>query len=711
MNLLRFFRKEKTVELVGNNPVVTRPALEKPASERFGKTVMPNAARVMEPDGAVHGFSEPATGKGMSLGGTGASPRSLSAPATLAPVGERTVALQLAELIPQIPTELLGDSAVDSSRSLVFNAAELERGMANGRPSVSLRSIYQQAPTIFTSEVGAEDKREVPLPFHRVLERFASLQVRDDQELDAAVPQVETPFLQVTLEDKEKFGMPIAEPRVAAASKPIVPSVASARGATPLSDKVVPQGGAASGAAKSEPATAPVAPPKPIPAPALAPRAPVRMSLPNDNPTTPAPAALAPNEAGKAKPTPPFAFSPAEPAKGKPALPAIHPPNEPEQPEPALPVARKLFPNGAGAPISERVPASIGSSAPTPLPSPLAPARPATRIPFKMPPVDPSPPVPLKLNAEVPPVTIDSSEGPRIRLSLRNVLRGIPPFQIEGSIETVPEKAQIELPFALVQPQLSLGRVAISPTQFQAAMPEEFRPLYRLDEGGMPVSLPLPEILQNLPDESLQIRDDQVEVQTPQLFETPFSQKAAEDAARLNAPAGPIAKSLALARESDPLVAPKAEAPAVSLPTLGLSQPPPPMQSQLPPEAGTNVTADAKSTVSQLSKLAGIKACAVVFSDGLSLAGNLPAEYEADALCAMAPEIMKRLDQQMAGANLGDLQSLTVFCAKAPVSFFSAGDICLAALHSTASLPEETRGQLGRATQELARTYARPALP
>ncbi|MEO6871679.1 MAG: hypothetical protein ABI233_05600 [Chthoniobacterales bacterium] len=674
MNLLRFFKKEKAAEPVGNNPVVARPVIEKPASERFGKTVLPNAARVIEPDGAVHAMSEPAAPKSRSLGGNGDSHSTIAVRATPAPAAERTVALQLAELIPQIPVELLGGGAVDPAHRLIFNAAELERGMANGRPAVSLRSIYQQAPTIFTSEVAAEDTREVPLPFHKVLEQFASLQVRADQEPDADVPQVETPFLQVTLEDSEKFGTPLPAPRaVVLPPAPVAAPTPVPEAATPVAPMKI-----------AGPSLPPVAlspnefAQEPKPAIKMAPLAPIRLSMPDEKPAAPAPAAPAPNE--------------------------------PEQPKASLPVAPKLFPNGAGAPIPERVPASSGSSAPIPLPSPLAPARPATRIPFKVTPPasDLCPPPPLKLNAAEAHAPLVFSAGPRLRLSLRNVLRGIPPFQIDGSIESVPEDAKIELPFAIVQPQLSLGRVAISPAQFQAAMPEEFRSLYRLDEGGIPVSLPLPEILQNLPNESLQIREDQEDVKISQLFETPFSQKAAEDATRLNSPTGRVAKPAALAAEPKQLVASKEKAPAVSLPTPAIApEPEPAALSELSPRAETP---DAKSVVSQLSQLAGIKACAVVFSDGLSLAGNLPDEYEADALCGIAPEIMKRLDQQMSGANLGDLHSLTIYCAKAPVSFFAAGAICLAALHSTANLSPEVRDQLGRATQELARIYAQPAL-
>ena len=61
--------------------------------------------------------------------------------------------------------------------------------------------------------------------------------------------------------------------------------------------------------------------------------------------------------------------------------------------------------------------------------------------------------------------------------------------------------------------------------------------------GGRDAGRPLsPEVLQNLPNETLQLRGDQEEVEVAEAFETPFSQKMAEDAARMKVPAGPIAK-------------------------------------------------------------------------------------------------------------------------------------------------------------------------
>jgi predicted regulator of Ras-like GTPase activity (Roadblock/LC7/MglB family) len=123
----------------------------------------------------------------------------------------------------------------------------------------------------------------------------------------------------------------------------------------------------------------------------------------------------------------------------------------------------------------------------------------------------------------------------------------------------------------------------------------------------------------------------------------------------------------------------------------------------------TDETLDAKSIVAHASRLAGVSACAIVFSDGLSLAGNIPAEYEAEALCAVAPSIMKRIDEQMIGTNLGSLDGITLYCAKTPVSFFAHGNICLAALNSAGEIAVEIRARLSSAVREIARMYAQPA--
>jgi hypothetical protein len=124
-------------------------------------------------------------------------------------------------------------------------------------------------------------------------------------------------------------------------------------------------------------------------------------------------------------------------------------------------------------------------------------------------------------------------------LALNRLLQEVPAFQLNGSPSTVPENVRVELPLSSIQPQLASGRVMISPTVLQRAMPEIYRPLLNVDPGETPISLPLEEILKNLPVTTLRLRDDQEETVIGETFETAFSIKADEDARRLHAGAGP----------------------------------------------------------------------------------------------------------------------------------------------------------------------------
>ncbi len=696
MNLpfLRYFnfKKDKGSDSGGGVAVapVPRPVtpIAKPASERFGKTVMPNASRIVGvapresfpmPSANRSSAPAPAGPRKISLGGDGAIAVAPNAAAG-SPVGERTIALQLADLVEQMPAGVLQPTPVDPEKRVIFKASELERGMASGRPAVSLRSIFQQAPDFFVSDVAADDAREVVLPFGKVLEQFTAFQVRPDQVADEAVPQLETPFLKMTLEDGQRFGkasapIPAPTPVVPAAIEPEIPPVAAA----------LPE---------PEPVPAPAPAPAPAAAAPAAPRTirPLRLPLPNEAQASPA--------------------------------------------EAAAPAPRKISPNGTGVPATERVPASSGPPVPTPLPSPFAPP-PPMRIPFKVSPPsnDLRTPAPAAESTPLPkPAAVAfSPDGPRVRLPLRNVLRGIAPFQLSGPVDQVPETAMVEIPYSIIEPQLSLGRIAVSPAQFQAALPEEFRALFKLEESEMPVVLPLQEVLQNLPHESLQLRGDQEEIVLTETFETPFSTKAAEDAARMKVSSGPIAKASVEAAVSaaepsveaavsaaDPNVAaavPTTE-PEISAPeNLVLRPTPPPLQAPVAPAErsalqvafDTDETLDAKTMVAHASKLPGVLACAIVFSDGLSLAGNIPAEYQTEALCALAPSIMKRINDQMVGATLGPLDGITLYCAKTPVSFFAHENICLAVLHSDGEIASDVRARLSCAARELARMYAQPA--
>jgi predicted regulator of Ras-like GTPase activity (Roadblock/LC7/MglB family) len=617
---LSLFKKVKDQALAKKERSVAAPKpvapLEKPSSERFSKTVMPNVTRTWPPQNPIE-----MAARSSALGGL--------APAValaLEPMVERVISLELADVAAQMPADYIKPiESIDGTRRILLKASEIERGMASGKPAVSLATIYQQVPEIFLRSIAPTDQAQVQLPFKKVLEQFTSLQVRSDQERHQAVPQVETPFLKVTLEDNSRFGTTIE-----AVETSDLPPV------------------------RVEPATA-------------------------------------------------EAFAAAEPEAAGNGC-AQHPRRENTSAMPTR-IPFKLSPNGTGGPAPESVPASSGPSVPTSFPSAPAP----TRIPFKMTaPSDDLRPKhepwltaeSLAASAEAPvaPATESKAEV-KITLALKPILQGLPPFQLGGDPGSVPAEAQIELPSSLIEPQLAAGRITVTPEVFAAGLPAEYRSLFKAGEAA-DVMLPLDEVLRNLPAASLRMRDDQEEQEAGANFATPFSAKAEEDAKRFNiagtAAAKPIVTPVAAVEEAQAAAAPVRE-PFDLLPRN-------PLQVAL----DTDEKLDAKGVVAHVNKLAGVKACALMFGDGLSLAGSLPAEYETEGLCAMAPSLMQRIEKHMVETKLGALRGMTLSCVKGAVTFFMHENLCLAALHASGDLASEVREKLTSVVHELSRKYSHP---
>jgi predicted regulator of Ras-like GTPase activity (Roadblock/LC7/MglB family) len=638
------------------------PPLEKPDSERFSKTVMPNATRTIPPQdpfqmaarSSAGGGSMMATATAVAPASTASRTVSFGAPPAVAtrprdlppavalalePRVERVISLDLADVLAHMPEGYVRSMAeADATRRILLKASEVERGMANGKPAVSLATIYQQVPEIFLRTIAPADTTQVQLPFQKVLEQFTSLQVRRDQERHQAVPQVETPFLKVTLEDNSRFGTTME----------------------PLETGDLP---------------------------------PVRVELP----TAEAFAAAEPEPAGNGMVQPPSA----EKTKTAPTR-----------------IPFKLTPNGTDVPAPESVPASSGPSVPTSLPAPPDPVR----IPFKMTaPSDDLRPKrepwltaeSLKASAETvtatPTAPTPASETEmKIVLALKPILQGLPPFQLTGDPGSVLAEARVELPFSLIEPQLAAGRITVTPKVFEAGMPAEYRNLFKAGEAS-DVVLPLQEVLKNLPTPSLRMRDDQEEQDAGANFATPFSAKAEEDAKRFNVAGTPVAKPIA---EPVTPAAPVAVEPVVEAQTVAPAaessetdrRPRTPLQVALE----TDEKMDAKSVVAHINKISGVKACALMFGDGLSLAGSLPAEYETDGLCAMAPSLMQRIENHMVETKLGALRGMTLTCMKGAVTFFMHENLCLAALHASGDLATEVQEKLSRIVHELSRKYSHP---
>ena len=606
---------------------------EKPSGEKLSKTVLPNTTRNLSPVDPFQAAARASGGRGPAImhHRTGVGRRDLPPVVALAisPKVERAISLPLSDVLAQVPQGYVKPAeSFDANRAVLLKASELEKGMAKGQPTVSLASVYEQVPEIFLRSVPPADSTQLPLPFDKVMAQFTSARVRDDQERDQSVPQVETPILQVTIEDTAKFGTTM-EPLQASAHPPVKVETASAKAL-----------------AAAEPESA------------------VRETThaPRQRSTIPL------SDLG-IQPPPPPRQTPTPEAGGPARIPF------------------NLPPNGTGASASERVPASSGPPVPTRSPKKAVPPPPA---PFKVTPpsddlrpkltlvpgVEPAP-EPVENFAPPPKVSRGTSDDRKIALPLDVVLQNLPAFQLSGSASGVPPEVRIEFPLSLIQPQLATGRVAIPPRTFQAALPAQFRDLVKIDPSETAVLLPLHEVLKNLPTAALQMRDDQVEVEAGEQFETPFSIQAREDAERFKASMAPISKP----------------------------EEPPPAPAE-PAKIDIEEKIDAKKMVTRASALPGVAGCSITFADGLILAGNLPKEIAAEGLCAMAPSLLQRIDKHMLDTGLGSLMGLTLHCAKSAFTFFMHGNICLGALHADGEFSPETQSKLAEMAQKLSRTYA-----
>ena len=633
-------------------------------------------------------------------------------------VGTDNLASATREILDQLPTESIKPpNSFDSSRAIILNASDIEKGMASGKPSVPLVSIYQQAPEIFTNSVTPGDVTNVALPFTKVLEQFSKLQVRPDQEHDVDVPQLETPILKVTLEDTERFGTDI-EPLQTSPLPPV---------------KVEPATAKTIAAAEPEPAARSAARPK------IALRDLEPLISAGDSPTAPD--------------SPPTSIKEGETD--------VAPTPAPKK------IPFHLPPNGTGAPASETVPASSGPPVPTiadiegstttkkePAPGSIVAKEPIAKIPDIAPKktasgseaasgIAPTAP-PFKFRApsndlrpkrtlvpgvepkETPPtaeaikpagtneqVCSPPNVEPKIVLSLQSLLSQLPAFQLNGSPSTVPEGVQVIFPLSLIQPQLASGRVVIPARTFQRAIPEAHRGIFMIDPNETPVSLPLDEIVKHLPPAALRMRDDQDEATPSEKFTTPFSIQAEEDARRFSASTGAVQKTtvetekkaaeeknIAQTKET-PTFQAEADAPKES--TVSRFEAASGKAAQKEPEPPK---LDAKSAAIRAKELPGVASCAITFADGLGLAGNISAELAAEGLSAMAPSLLHKIESNLSDTKLGTLRAMTLHCSEATVTFLRHGNICLTAQHSEGEdLSAETRAELSQLTQELSQTY------
>lgn len=87
-----------------------------------------------------------------------------------------------------------------------------------------------------------------------------------------------------------------------------------------------------------------------------------------------------------------------------------------------------------------------------------------------------------------------------------------------------------------------------------------------------------------------------------------------------------------------------------------------------------------REIVQKANMLKGIAGSIVAMSDGLMVAGELPAPFKAETTAAFLPQIFGRMIQYAKELNLGDLSSMIVECDKAPLQITKAGQIYFAVI-------------------------------
>jgi predicted regulator of Ras-like GTPase activity (Roadblock/LC7/MglB family) len=664
---------------------------QKPSSHGLSKTVLPNARQSSaRPDPfLVAAGAPPVTAPSLTMGprkivsaAGPVAPKPRDLPPALAmalePRMERAISLPLGDFIEHIPADYIRPiEVIDANRSVALKASEIEKGMPERNPTISLPSLYQQVPEIFLRTVAPTDPTRVPLPYGKVLEQFNNARVRGDQVREVRIPQLETPILRATIEDTERFGTQV-EPLESSSLPPVPVEPATAKTIASAEPEAIARETGRSTSSKSAP-----------------PRPPISLR-----------AANAETFSKKISPTSPTDFD--------------------APPTPPAKIPFQLPPNGTGGPVSERVPASSGP----PVPTISAPPAKPLRIPFHPsdesvdPKTSEEPEKPILRQADAPTLhpagvapdlgeTLEQVEtgAATISLALKPLLQNVPAFQLNSDPSTLAEDIRVRFPLALVEPQLASGRVVIPAKTFQEALPEPHRALFIIDPAETAVALPLAEVLKNLPDGVLKMRADQENNFAEADFETPFSAKAKEDAERFQ-PA--ITRTSVEPVDQTPgglnlHVKPKIDIASASSPVGRIR----PMADRTDSSRGVpEEKITGKQVVALVCQLPGVTACKIMFLDGLSLAGNFPSEAEADGLCAMAPALLQRIDAHMLESSLGPLEAMTLRSAHSAITFFMKGNICLAALHSdAAALAPETQARVNELAEKLSRTFAQPGTP
>ena len=268
---------------------------------------------------------------------------------------------------------------------------------------------------------------------------------------------------------------------------------------------------------------------------------------------------------------------------------------------------------------------------------------------------------------------------PTISLQLQPILKALPTNLEQPALRSVIDSdAVIALPLKLIQSQLSSGRVVVKAAALLEAMPEHIRGALSQIDSSTKVPIPLEEIFRNLPNEAIKLRNDQVIEHPGEILQTPFTEKAQEDAKRF--------------AELD---APTPPGPPIPDPDAGFGR--------LNSIFVTEERLDLPAVLAKVAQLPDIKACLLTTGDGRIVAGTLGDERLDHALQALVPGLFDQSGSKLNKAGLSPLQTITCSCRDEQLSSFGQDKVYLTVLHGHRPFKPGVREKLFRVLEELAK--------
>ena len=313
-------------------------------------------------------------------------------------------------------------------------------------------------------------------------------------------------------------------------------------------------------------------------------------------------------------------------------------------------------------------------------------------------PTEPAPrpkPIGLRLDSapsQIPPVANPASQnsGRRVTIRVRPLIQAMP-GQRAALLGSIPENSEVDLPLEEIESQLSSGKVSISLDTFSAGLNPTDRAAFKENYTGENVSISLPEIVKNLPDNSLRRRTDQHQQEVDENeFQTPFNRKpgttSAEPAPPTATPAPAATPLPAAPAPTGPLRAKPLITPAITnYTTRKLNSTGNKFPSLMHAALGTQDPLDAKKVVKLASALPGVASLTIITEDGLSLAGNLPTFMNPEGFSAMAPQLHRKMASHASDMKLGDLKHLSLTTETHTVTIFTGRGMTIAVLHQNQS--------------------------